>query len=193
MNRFLPILALGALPALATASDLDLSIESGGLNAVTVSPGQVVSYDIVGELTDSLNEGLALFVVDLSMPGATLTPLATPTTGNMAGFVTTNEGYSEMPSTGNLEMYAGRRAMGYYDHTDLPFYYWLANTFAIGDRYFSSMPGPVSRTVTLIPPLSLRFDSTVIWPPSGVNFTALLSRLSSTCFTARLSTLRSGR
>ena len=43
---------------------------------------------------------------------------------------------------GNLEMFHGRRAMGYYDETDLPFYYWLASEFAIGDRYFSSMPGP---------------------------------------------------
>jgi phospholipase C len=36
----------------------------------------------------------------------------------------------------------GRRAMGYYDQTDLPFYYSLANTFGIGDRYFASVPGP---------------------------------------------------
>ena len=86
MNRLLSCLAFGALPALGMASDLNLSIESGGQNSITVSPGQVVSYDLVGELSDSLNEGLALFVVDLSMPGATLTPMATPTAGNMAGF-----------------------------------------------------------------------------------------------------------
>ena len=36
----------------------------------------------------------------------------------------------------------GSRAFGYYDSTDLPFYYRLANTFGIGDRYFSSVPGP---------------------------------------------------
>ncbi len=36
----------------------------------------------------------------------------------------------------------GARAMGYYDATDLPFYYALANTFAIGDRYFCSVLGP---------------------------------------------------
>ncbi len=62
--------------------------------------------------------------------------------GDMSGFVTSNEGFSEMPANGNLEMFAGRRALGYYDETDLPFYYWLANEFSIGDRYFSSMPGP---------------------------------------------------
>ncbi len=32
--------------------------------------------------------------------------------------------------------------MGYYDQTDLPFYYALAQTFAISDRYFASVIGP---------------------------------------------------
>jgi phospholipase C len=36
----------------------------------------------------------------------------------------------------------GSRAMGQYDSTDLPYYYGLANTFGIGDRYFTSVPGP---------------------------------------------------
>jgi phospholipase C len=49
--------------------------------------------------------------------------------GAMDGFVTTNN-----PN--------GRRAMGYLDQSDLPFYYSLATTFAIGDRYFSSVLGP---------------------------------------------------
>jgi phospholipase C len=32
----------------------------------------------------------------------------------------------------------GHFVMGYYDAGDLPFYYWLANTFAINDRHFAS-------------------------------------------------------
>ncbi len=36
----------------------------------------------------------------------------------------------------------GKRALGYYDQTLLGYYYALANTFAIGDRYFASVPGP---------------------------------------------------
>jgi hypothetical protein len=36
----------------------------------------------------------------------------------------------------------GRRALGYYDGGTLNYYYWLANTFALGDRYFASVPGP---------------------------------------------------
>ena len=36
----------------------------------------------------------------------------------------------------------GSRAMGYYDNRDLPYYYRLASTFGVGDRYFASVPGP---------------------------------------------------
>jgi phospholipase C len=36
----------------------------------------------------------------------------------------------------------GARAMGYFDHTDLPYYYALYNTFATSDRYFSDVLGP---------------------------------------------------
>ena len=36
----------------------------------------------------------------------------------------------------------GARAMGYYTGADLPYYYALFSTFAMGDRYFSSVPGP---------------------------------------------------
>ena len=35
----------------------------------------------------------------------------------------------------------GHYAMGYYDETDLPFYYWMAKTFALADHYFGSALG----------------------------------------------------
>jgi phospholipase C len=35
----------------------------------------------------------------------------------------------------------GLVSLGYYDDRDLPFYYWLANTFAIADHYFPSLLG----------------------------------------------------
>ena len=49
--------------------------------------------------------------------------------GKNDGFVVTNE-----PN--------GERALGYYDETDLPFYYGLARTFAMSDMHFSSVMGP---------------------------------------------------
>jgi phospholipase C len=36
----------------------------------------------------------------------------------------------------------GVRAISYYDQSDLPYYYGLANAFSIGDRYFCSVLGP---------------------------------------------------
>jgi phospholipase C len=62
--------------------------------------------------------------------------------GAMNGFVVSNEGWHEVPVNGTLDMISGNRAMGYYDQSDLPFYYWLASTFAIADHYHSSIPGP---------------------------------------------------
>ncbi len=62
--------------------------------------------------------------------------------GKMDGFVIANEGSHEQPVHGTPDMLSGARAMGYYDQTDLPFYYWLANEFAIGDHYHASVLGP---------------------------------------------------
>jgi phospholipase C len=53
--------------------------------------------------------------------------------GRMDGFTAANA---------NAQDPTGSRTMGYYDRADLPFYYGLYNTFATGDRYFSSVPGP---------------------------------------------------
>ena len=53
--------------------------------------------------------------------------------GRMDGFATQNV----VPADPT-----GSRAFGSYDSSDLPFYYGLANTFGIGDRYFASVPGP---------------------------------------------------
>lgn len=62
--------------------------------------------------------------------------------GKMNGFFVSNEGEHELPAHGDLEMLSGKRALGYYDETDLPFYYWLASTFSIADHYHASVPGP---------------------------------------------------
>jgi phospholipase C len=58
--------------------------------------------------------------------------------GMMDGFVSQNDA-SEQPDNG--ETPSDDDTMGFYDQTDLPYYYALAETFAIDDRYFSSMLG----------------------------------------------------
>lgn len=35
----------------------------------------------------------------------------------------------------------GVRAIGWYDETDLPYYYFMASNFAMSDRFFSPLPG----------------------------------------------------
>jgi phospholipase C len=52
------------------------------------------------------------------------------TTGMMDGFVI---------SGANSTMTDGHFVMGWYDNTDLPFYYFLANTFAVADHHFASV------------------------------------------------------
>jgi phospholipase C len=49
---------------------------------------------------------------------------------------------TEGSPTLDAEHLHGRRAMYYYDHTDLPFYYELADTFSLADRNFCSLLGP---------------------------------------------------
>ena len=53
--------------------------------------------------------------------------------GKMNGFMQTS---TSVPSTIDP---TGTRAMGYYDQTDLPYYYELATQFATSDRFFSSV------------------------------------------------------
>ena len=56
------------------------------------------------------------------------------------GFVIVND-ITEQPDTGG-ESATEDETMGYYTQADLPFYYTLASTFAIDDRYFCSVLGP---------------------------------------------------
>jgi len=57
----------------AFATNLNVSVRSGGSSSVTVPPGATVSWAVVGELSDNLNAGLALFSVDLGFSGGPLT------------------------------------------------------------------------------------------------------------------------
>lgn len=54
--------------------------------------------------------------------------------GKNDGFVVANENFQGGPAD-------GKRAMGYYDETDVPFLYALANAYSISDRHFASVMG----------------------------------------------------
>lgn len=64
-------------------------------------------------------------------------PSSEVTTSPMNGFVYSAAKYAT--DNGFLDT-TGRRSMGYHDHTDLPYYYWLTEQFAISDAWFSSVP-----------------------------------------------------
>lgn len=62
--------------------------------------------------------------------------------GRMDGFFKASQGWSELRPGMSSEEHSGARALWYYDERDIPYYYTLASTFAIADRYFASVPGP---------------------------------------------------
>jgi phospholipase C len=55
----------------------------------------------------------------------------------MDGFVHTAQGLAKFEG---LKDTAGKRAMGYYDASDLPYYYFMATAFGTSDRWFAPMP-----------------------------------------------------
>ncbi len=64
--------------------------------------------------------------------------------GGMSGFAIQNEGWaaSALPNGADPTLASGVRAMFYYDQTDIPFFYSLAQNFAIADHYHASVLGP---------------------------------------------------
>ena len=64
--------------------------------------------------------------------------------GKMDGFVLANQGWGTPPPHPLADSMSGTRAMAYYDSSDIPFYYWMANEFSIADHYFSSLLGPTT-------------------------------------------------
>jgi len=104
MKRTLSVLAAMAMGgSVVSAADLNLSVQSGGLNAITVGPGDPVNYEIFGTLSTAVdNEGLALFGLNLTFDGGPLSAADIPAlpsgVGNeMASFVR-NEGITNPDS-----------------------------------------------------------------------------------------------
>jgi phospholipase C len=60
--------------------------------------------------------------------------------GSCDGFVTATQQVVDAPDADRAE--AAAVAMGYWTEQDLPFYYGLARTFPLADRWFSSCLGP---------------------------------------------------
>jgi phospholipase C len=92
-----------------------------------------------------------------------LTRLASPNDG----FVRVNDATEQLDN--GVETPTEDETMGFYDQGDLPFYYALAQTFAISDRYFSSVIGPTfpNRSYELAATSFGHLTTAEIFPPPG--------------------------
>jgi phospholipase C len=114
----------------------DLS-KAGNVSLITwdqtpnVSPFKMIS-GCIGDLSSSWVESH----VDLDVHHPN-NPASPPP---MDGFAYTAGGFAAHdPQDGGFDT-AGKRAVGYYEDDQLPFYYWAATTFATSDRWFSAVP-----------------------------------------------------
>lgn len=67
LRRLVVLVVVGSLVSAAQATDLNVSVQCGANNMMTTGPGCTVNYTVVGELSDMLNEGLALAGFDLQL------------------------------------------------------------------------------------------------------------------------------
>lgn len=83
------------------------------------------------------------------------------------GFVLVND-LTEQIDDG-VESPTDDQTMGFYNQDEIPFYYGLASTFAISDRYFSSVIGPTfpNRSYLLAATSFGHLTTAEIFPPPG--------------------------
>ncbi len=84
---FWAILILTVAQSRVAATSLDINLTSDGNSTVTVIPcGGAVDYEITGVLSDTSNEGLAGFLLELTLTGGALAPADAPTSGPIVNF-----------------------------------------------------------------------------------------------------------
>jgi subtilisin-like proprotein convertase family protein len=96
----------------ASAADLNLSVRSDNASTITAGPGAEVAYVVYGVLTDTANEGLALFMFDLEFDGGPLLPALSPTDSPLDHFATDKginnpAGFGGTPIDGRLVQVGG--------------------------------------------------------------------------------------
>jgi hypothetical protein len=84
MKKLLAVLVAGLCAAPVSASNLNVTVKSGGSSSVNVGPGATVDFTIEGTLSDNVNEGLALIGFDLHFTGG---PLPANTVVEPAGVI----------------------------------------------------------------------------------------------------------
>lgn len=106
------VAAIAMSGSVAMATDLTLTCTVNGSSNANVAPSSMVTYTITGELTDNVNEGLALVGFDLSFDGGALSQANAPTTAPMTNFdrnagITNPAGFGGTIIGGNLVQVGG--------------------------------------------------------------------------------------
>ena len=109
-------------------------VATPGRNPVTGRPGKLIpAFHMQSACSENLSpswdETHRIFNID-AHGSANLPDL-------MNGFAFVEGGFAH--GSGGSDV-TGKRAMGYYDQDDLPFYYFMAANFATSDRWFSAAP-----------------------------------------------------
>jgi hypothetical protein len=121
MRKVMGVVAALAFACVARASDLNISVEAdgsfpeNGSNVVEAGAGSTVAYRVIGELSDDMNEGLALAGFDVIFAGGPLEQAFEPTTNPMKNFAIGTEnlginnpaGYGGTPMGGSLIQVGG--------------------------------------------------------------------------------------
>lgn len=81
------VLVTAIVTSSAQAADLNITITSNGSSVIQVDPGELVAFEVWGELSDIDNEGLSSFLFDLSFNGGSLTPVDVPSSPPLDQFV----------------------------------------------------------------------------------------------------------
>src|SRR5581483_2847042 len=115
------------------AQDVD-GLPANSSNPAFSGSGLINSFHLVSKCVETPSPSWNESQVDLNR--------ISPTSGmaTLDGFVFTA---ASDAMAGGFHDVAGQRAMGFYDSTDLPFYYFMASNFATSDRWFSPV---MSRT-----------------------------------------------
>jgi phospholipase C len=86
---------------------------------------------------------------------------------DMNGFVKVNDATEQIDN--GVESPTEDQTMGFYTQDDIPFYYSLASTFAVSDRYFASVLGPTfpNRSYLLAATSFGHLTTSDTFPPAG--------------------------
>ncbi len=113
-RALLAMVAAGLVASAASASNIDIRVQKlGGGGVVNVRVGGTVEYQIVGELTDNVNEGLALIGLSLDFTGGDIGEAADePAANPMLNFdipagITNPAGYGGTMIGGDLVQIGG--------------------------------------------------------------------------------------